>query len=326
LYRFVLQELTDDAMLTMVLYDFETDPSVPFTCAVPINSIADIVTLCKDRSAPVNPNAEVTTFLQQKFGNLPSVPSQCFMSFSYLLARILPELAFLESITDVPGVNATAGLRVKYRSVGLPIGAGLGSSAAVSVAVAGALLRLRMKLLGEVGVLSSHLIVNIASPLKDGSERKLSYDSLDTDCPHWFLATVNAWAYASEVVIHGTPSGLDNTTSCYGGAMKYSKVSGQFEQLDKLPPLNVVLTNTKVPRSTKLLVAGVRVKYDKYPDVIKPVLDSIEAISRRFLTLVEQYVFVHSCLNNCGNVILNVVVAERTNRHLKTSLTTKRKL
>ncbi|CAN0281519.1 unnamed protein product, partial [Hapterophycus canaliculatus] len=34
---------------------------------------------------------------------------------------------------------------------------------------------------------------------------------------------INAWAFAGETVLHGTPSGLDNTVSCYGGAIKFIK-------------------------------------------------------------------------------------------------------
>jgi len=40
-------------------------------------------------------------------------------------------------------------------------------------------------------------------------------------------------------------------------------------------------------RSTKQLVAGVRFLHDALPAVVKPVLESIEAISQRFLELVE---------------------------------------
>lgn len=31
---------------------------------------------------------------------------------------------------------------------------------------------------------------------------------------------------ASEVVIHGEPSGLDNTTSCFGGAVRLNRTLG----------------------------------------------------------------------------------------------------
>jgi len=103
--------------------------------------------------------------------------------------------------------------------------------------------------------------------------------------PVSLLPVINGWAYAAEVVIHGAPSGLDNTTSCYGGALKYDRNAGKFDTLAKLPDIQILLTNTKVPRSTKLLVAGVRTLYDKIPTVIKPMFDAIEAISQRFLEI-----------------------------------------
>ena len=40
------------------------------------------------------------------------------------------------------------------------------------------------------------------------------------------LELINAWAFAGETVLHGTPSGLDNTVSCYGGAIKFIKGMG----------------------------------------------------------------------------------------------------
>ena len=45
--------------------------------------------------------------------------------------------------------------------------------------------------------------------------------------------------------------------------------------------------NTKVPRSTKQLVANVRKLYDAYPDIIKPILSAIEGISLKFLQLID---------------------------------------
>lgn len=31
-----------------------------------------------------------------------------------------------------------------------------------------------------------------------------------------FLREVNKWAFKGEVLFHGSPSGIDNTVSCYG--------------------------------------------------------------------------------------------------------------
>uniref|UniRef100_A0A8I5XW47 mevalonate kinase n=1 Tax=Rattus norvegicus TaxID=10116 RepID=A0A8I5XW47_RAT len=115
----------------------------------------------------------------------------------------------------------------------LPPGAGLGSSAAYSVCVAAALLT---------------ACEEVTNPLKDRG----SIGSW----PEEDLKSINKWAYEGERVIHGNPSGVDNSVSTWGGALRYQQ--GKMSSLKRLPALQILLTNTKVPRSTKALVAGVR--------------------------------------------------------------------
>ena len=69
----------------------------------------------------------------------------------------------------------------------LPIGAGLGSSASFAVATVSAMLV-------YIGVLPSN-------------QHKWN----DSD-----LELVNSWAFQSEKIVHGTPSGIDNAISTYG--------------------------------------------------------------------------------------------------------------
>ncbi len=92
------------------------------------------------------------------------------------------------------------------------------------------------------------------------------------------LELINQWAFQSEKIIHGNPSGIDNSVSTFGGALTFC--SGKINPLKETPQLEILLINTCQSRSTKLLVAGVRQRYDKYPTVIKPILDSIEAITQ----------------------------------------------
>uniref|UniRef100_A0A5F5PFK0 mevalonate kinase n=1 Tax=Equus caballus TaxID=9796 RepID=A0A5F5PFK0_HORSE len=91
------------------------------------------------------------------------------------------------------------------------------------------------------------------------------------------LELINKWAFQGERVIHGNPSGVDNTVSTWGGALRYQQ--GKISSLKRPPALKILLTNTKVPRSTKALVAGVRNRLLKFPEIVAPVLTSIEAIS-----------------------------------------------
>ncbi|XP_072443995.1 mevalonate kinase isoform X3 [Chiloscyllium punctatum] len=91
------------------------------------------------------------------------------------------------------------------------------------------------------------------------------------------LELINKWAFQGEKLIHGNPSGVDNAVGTWGGILRYH--AGKIVPLYRVPTLRILLTNTKVPRSTKVLVAGVKDKLNKLPSIIKPVLDSIDAIS-----------------------------------------------
>ncbi|XP_055861558.1 mevalonate kinase-like [Biomphalaria glabrata] len=145
-------------------------------------------------------------------------------------------------------------LRVHFKS-DLPVGAGLGSSAAFSVSLSAALLQLA----GHIDSLK----------LADGITSWSNEDKI----------VINKWGFICEKIIHGRPSGIDNSISTYGGALKMQ--NGQITHLEKMPQLSVMLVNTKVPRSTMVLVAGVRQKYNLYQDVMEPILNSVEAITKR---------------------------------------------
>ncbi|XP_035747466.1 mevalonate kinase isoform X2 [Egretta garzetta] len=99
------------------------------------------------------------------------------------------------------------------------------------------------------------------------------------------LTLINSWAFQGERVIHGNPSGVDNAVGTWGGALRYQ--SGKITPLKRVPTLRILLTNTQVPRSTKVLVAGVKEKILKFPAIMNPVLDSIDAISQECQSVLE---------------------------------------
>ncbi|XP_017564800.1 mevalonate kinase [Pygocentrus nattereri] len=137
----------------------------------------------------------------------------------------------------------------------LPTGAGLGSSAAFSVCLSAALLSAR-------GTISTPLIQQQNTARWSDAELEL----------------INKWAFQGEKIIHGNPSGVDNAVSTWGGVLRYH--AGMITPLSRVPTLRILLTNTKVPRSTKVLVSGVKDKINKYPSVMTPVLDSVDAVSQ----------------------------------------------
>lgn len=136
----------------------------------------------------------------------------------------------------------------------IPIGAGLGSSAAFSVALAGALFH-----------------------LQNGLKRRSDDEEADR-------LVICKWAFKSEKIIHGNPSGLDNSICTYGGIMSYS--TGQA-----LQPLNnatsgngslrVLLINSCVPRNTKALIAHVKEnRVNLMPKVTASILEAMDRVAR----------------------------------------------
>eukprot|EP00043_Microstomoeca_roanoka_P017466 m.182300 g.182300 ORF g.182300 m.182300 type:complete len:390 (+) comp16639_c7_seq5:85-1254(+) len=157
--------------------------------------------------------------------------------------------------------HETKGLVFAVRS-DLPIGAGLGSSAAYSVCLASSML-------AYISRVAPELLSGDANPEEAQQQ----------------LALINAWAFLSETIIHGKPSGLDNTISCYGNAVSFA--SGKFTRLPNFHSLDVVLVDTGIPRSTKTLVSGVKARKDQLPTVMDPILDAMGEISKSFLQVNE---------------------------------------
>ncbi|KAG9261540.1 mevalonate kinase [Astyanax mexicanus] len=140
----------------------------------------------------------------------------------------------------------------------LPTGAGLGSSAAFSVCLSAALLSA-----GE----------QISTPLSSQQQQQNTARWTDAE-----LELINKWAFQGEKIIHGNPSGVDNAVGTWGGVLRYH--AGKITPLSRVPTLRILLSNTKVPRSTKVLVSGVKDKINKYPSIITPVLESVDAVSK----------------------------------------------
>lgn len=192
----------------------------------------------------VEPDAAVVLKLREYAGlgdGLADTRSLAVLAFLYIYLSVFAESRELPSLTMAVWSE-------------LPTGAGLGSSAAFSVCLSAALLASRGA---------------IACPAVEAAQTA-SWSDKD-------LELINKWAFQGEKIIHGNPSGVDNAVGTWGGALRYH--SGKIKPLSSTPMLRILLTNTRVPRSTKVLVAGVRDKITKFPAIMNPVLESIDAIS-----------------------------------------------
>ena len=89
-----------------------------------------------------------------------------------------------------------------YIESDIPIGAGLGSSAALSVCLSAGLLTIQdLKKARN----DNNLVDTMTNGCINGKRLKLICD----------------FAYISEQILHGRPSGIDNTASTYGGLIEF---------------------------------------------------------------------------------------------------------
>jgi mevalonate kinase len=174
-----------------------------------------------------------------------------------LMVAALTPLLYLVLVM-LPSAMIEAGVDVLVRSRSLPVGAGLGSSAAFSSAVAAALRHLTTT--------SRNLGVPSDSEVKE----------------------IEKFSFFSEQILHGTPSGIDNAVSAHGGVILFQRATAEMPaQLTHLPttlPLPpMLLVHTNIPRSTKQLVAHVREQTIRHPSSVRTVLRAMGQIATEFV-------------------------------------------
>lgn len=169
------------------------------------------------------------------------IHSEGLVALLYLIVAL-----FNESGLYLPAIEVTV-------TSDIPIGAGLGSSAAFSVASAAALIQLLHGLQRRP-----------KNDLKSAQDR------------------ICQWAFKSEKIIHGNPSGLDNSICTYGGIMSFT--SGK--PLRPLPAtlsgsLRVLLINSCVPRNTKAMIAFVKEnRINLMPKVSSSIFEAMDRVAK----------------------------------------------
>jgi len=121
---------------------------------------------------------------------------------------------------------------------------------------------------------------------------------------------VSQLAFEAEKLVHGKPSGIDNTISCYGGTILYTRNRG-FEPLNvNLPSTTkLVIADSGIQRSTSQAVSLVlarKHKLGKFGDTIynvarELVLAAVDALKRADVELLGELMDVnHGLLNAMG--------------------------
>ena len=91
---------------------------------------------------------------------------------------------------------------------------------------------------------------------------------------------INDIAYEGEKGYHGTPSGIDNTASTFGGLIWFEKKETNImDKIDLVNPIEIVIGNTGKVADTTKAVAGVRERKEKNPEKYQEIFDRAENIA-----------------------------------------------
>lgn len=164
----------------------------------------------------------------------------------------------------------------------LPPGKGLGSSAAVAVAVTRAV-------------------------------AKAADIDIDDD-------RVNEIAFACERIMHGTPSGVDNTVSCYARPILFSRGEGktatQIVEVDESLPIVVAIAHGT--GATDAMVAGVRERRELAIESFDELFDQIDRVSRAGARALAErdYEQLGQLMNACHGLLNAIGVSTAELEHM----------
>lgn len=175
-------------------------------------------------------------------------------AFEKGLTAILYLMTAIE-LSKSPKPKFNSGFALKFKSE-ISAGAGLGSSAAFAVCLAAAFHSYSMART-QPGFIRAY---NQSASLEEKS---------------YFLSTVSSWAFLSERIMHGNPSGLDNTICTFGNVVKFTKSPQKITEIDLQSTFSILLVNSGVNRNTLAVVQKVKKLRDEHSDVVNAILDAM---------------------------------------------------
>lgn len=93
-----------------------------------------------------------------------------------------------------------------------------------------------------------------------------------------FNNSVSSWAFLSERIMHGNPSGLDNTVCTFGNVVQFTKNPKRFLNVALKSPINIMLVNTGVSRNTSEIVRRVQDLKSIHTKLIDHIMDAMAVL------------------------------------------------
>jgi len=125
---------------------------------------------------------------------------------------------------------------------------------------------------------------------------------------------INDIAYEGEKGYHGTPSGVDNTASTYGGMIWFQRGEQNIiEKISMQSPVEIVIGNTGKVTNTTAAVAGVRERKEKNPEKYQKIFDRAENIAylAKQALQEEDYKEVGKLMNENHKLLQQIEVSSR---------------
>ncbi len=133
---------------------------------------------------------------------------------------------------------------------------------------------------GGVGA-SAAVCVSVARALNE--EFRLGFDD----------GKINEVAFTGDSAYAGTPSGIDNTASTYGGLLWFVKnLQGGPNTMEKLKirkPLRIVMGNTLLTANTEAAVGGVRKRREAQPEKYDAIFARARELAGKARSALERY-------------------------------------
>lgn len=133
---------------------------------------------------------------------------------------------------------------------------------------------------------------------------------------------INEAAFVGEKAYHGTPSGIDNTASTYGGLIWFVKnLSGGKNTMDLLQSpikMPLIIANSGITASTTEVVAEVRRLKDENPEKFKNIFNEYDLIASKAKTaLLEGNIkTVGNLMNQNHKLLQEITVSGEVNDFL----------
>jgi mevalonate kinase len=132
---------------------------------------------------------------------------------------------------------------------------------------------------------------------------------------------INEAAYEGEKAYHGTPSGIDNTASTYGGLIWFRRLSEGRNSIDRLQSpkkMLIVLANSGITASTTEVVADVRRLREEHPKETEKTFSEYEKLAEaaRKALLQGDITTIGDLMNQNHRLLQQITVSSEINDEL----------